>query len=251
MELNLIHINDTRLLPDALISEFHHIDHGPGLHEIDPSVMDLSTGILACPLDKLPIAPQDSDWLIAALTGRPRTRIELASSQWSEDETFWLPEGAKVYCPQQLIWKQLISQRNDLISADNKEDASAIVSEPFDSDNQRTKRQIHPAEVTPAPVYGAIALVCSASDLDTRKMLRPWHNEGIGLCTNVERSIRMTLAEDVDHLGAQCEIDRYGRYQLNVCAIKGDRIERHRMIQDSWAGMAKSAVSMIRNAFGI
>lgn len=252
MDLIIYNIHTPTFLPEDLVESSENIHSEISRSPTDPSDIDLTDAVLACPLARVVDSSPSSSWVIAALLKRTSQRVQLNSEKWQEGLEFWLPEETSLFCPDELIWMQIRTQREDIIPSESPKTSGARLIVPFAAPKgYEGGRQLHPAEITPAPGFGTIALICSRSDKSTRRYLMKYHDQETMLCTNVERSIKKSLRGEVDLLGAHCETDRKGRYQLHLYANANKSSFKDRIIQDSWVGLRDQAVVKIKSGLGL
>jgi porphobilinogen deaminase len=218
------------------------------LGEIDAFVSDLSDS-----------KKQDSI-VITALSAREDTSFALLISNTSKDKNqlFRLPENAQVLCVNTGEATQLLQYRSDvniviqdieniIKSLTENNCTAALVSKNFINNSFSNHYEIiyfNIKEILPAAGAGVWAWHTLASDLPTRRALKPLHHSNVSECTNVERTAAALL---VDKNGCEyaifCDKNEHHYYTLSIAEISGNVVRTERLTSSTTFNLAADLVA--------
>jgi porphobilinogen deaminase len=217
------------------------------LGEIDAFVSELSD-----------CKKQDST-VITALSQRRDTSFALliATHQKAENQLFGLPEKAVVLCQNSIEGAQLLQYRTDievritpidliLKSVSENTCSAALIPNYFVNSSFLVHYEIiyfNIKEIIPAPGAGVWAWQCLASDLATRRVLKPLHNADVAECTNVERRAAALLAnESGTQYAIFCDKNESHYYTLSLSEVLGNQVRTERLTNSTTFNLAEDLV---------
>ncbi len=174
-----------------------------------------------------------------ALSPRSDTSFTLLVTPSANDDAqlFRIRAGATVLCLQDLHAAQLCHYRKDLkttivsldvlLSATQNADCEAILLPTryvaaanlaqFDS------IKFNPKELIDKAGTGIWTWQTLATDVATRRLLKPIHQSLVSECTNVERQIaKHLLSQNTESYGVYCDCNAYKYYNVNVARCNKD-----------------------------
>lgn len=221
------------------------------LGEIDAFVSELSDS-----------KKQDSV-AITALSPRSDASFVLLIANDSKDENqlFRLPENAEVLCTDAMQGAQLLQYKTDIkiqikpiefvLAALAARNCVAILipkilinnslSDSYEAINFNIK------EIIPIAGAGVWAWHTLASDLPTRRTLKPLHNANVAECTNVERTAATLLGtESGQQYAIFCDKNESHFYTLSIAAVHENQFRTERLTNSTTFNLAEDLVERFR-----
>lgn len=197
----------------------------------------LQYNIFITDLSTLPLKEEGDSWVIAALAG-PRKAADvllIASASHNPSQPLGLLEGSRVAVKSGVQASQfmlLAPQAEPVIDNRTTQEIYAAL--------QAGKLQaalmpsvcvvglttvedglmhvpLHVRELVPPAGRGALAFVCNADDVLTRRFLKQWHDTELARHTNVERKfLSLIAAAQRGEIAVHCQTDKRGFYHLTA-----------------------------------
>jgi porphobilinogen deaminase len=232
----------------------------PDFVEVNDTVEALKLGEIDTFVGALSESKKQDSFVITALSARQDTSSVLLISKTNQDENqlFRLPENVTVLCENEYAARQLLQYKSDLnLTIQSIEDiqksltenncVAALISKSNINNSLSNNYDVihfNIKEIFSEAGAGVWAWHTLASDLPTRRALKPLHNPKVSECTNVERAAATLLAAKNDcKYAIFCDKNEHHYYTLSIAEIQSNTVRTERLTSSTTFNLAEDLVA--------
>ncbi len=245
-----------KYIQDSLLT----IGATPDFVDCSNPIQSLQLGEIEAYVSDLSESEKQDSVVITALSARQDTSFALLIQHTSkaENELFRLPPNATVSCANIGEATQLLQYKSDIAfdvqpiddilkSLAEHHCTAALISTKHVNDSSLSDYEIiyfNIKEILSTAGTGVWAWHTLASDLPTRRALKPLHHSDVSECTNVERAAAALLSLKNDRKYAIfCDKNEHHYYTLSIAEIQTESVRTERLTSSTTFNLAEDLVA--------